>query len=167
MINHNKTEFFAKITKIMIILWPVCSFIGSLLRLLFYGLLLPIYAIIAILYFFVFIKTKKDIATKIFVAVIILFSLINYKYILDTGLLLSGNQSVEVGEWREISDNYNTYIMVKNKPVKNTHVVGTINNKIFYLKRKLMEGNIYKIEYLPNTNTIIQVQGVYKNNNKK
>lgn len=144
------------LSKAMIILLIISLVMGSLVKLLFFGLLLPIYVIISIIFFFGYLKSSK-IFSIVLVALLLLFSISNYKYILDTKIFFEGGGVTEIGIWEELSNDSYDYIMIKSKPVRNYYTVGKINDKVFKIKEKLINGKKYKIRYLPNTNIILGV----------
>ena len=151
------------ISKAMAILLIISLIVGNLMKLFFLGLLLPIYVVITAIFFFGYLKVSK-IFSVIAVGVLLLLSIFNYKYILDTKVFFEGEELVEVGIWEELSNDSYNYIMIKNKPIRNYYTIGKINNKIFKTKEKLINGEKYKITYLPNTNLVVQVTGY--NNSK-
>ena len=144
------------LSKAMLLLLIISLIVGSLIKLLFLGLLLPIYVIISAIFFFAYLKPSK-IFSIIIVGLLLLFSVVNYKYILDTKIFFTGKASVESGVWEELSNDSYDYIMIKNKPVRNYYTIGKINDKVFKIKENLINGEKYEIKYLPNTNLVLQV----------
>ena len=140
----------------MAILLIISLIFGSLIKLFFLGLLLPIYLLISAVFFFGYLKTSKSVSA-IVVSVLLLFSILNYKYILDTKAFFAGEELVEIGTWEELSKDSFDYIMIKNKPIRNYYTIGRINNTVFKIKEKLINGEKYKIKYLPNTKLVVLI----------
>ena len=155
----NERRFYRSyvfLSKAMLLLFIISLILDGLIKLLFLGLLLPIYVIISAIFFFAYLKTSK-IFSIIIVGLLLLFSVSNYKYVLDTKIFFEGKASVEIGIWEELSSDSYGYIMIKNKPVRNYYIIGKINDKIFKTKEKLTNGEKYEVKYLPNTNLVLQV----------